>query len=90
MDNLGTVAADVAAKAAIQYLRGRDILGKEWFNADAISKALQTRVKLALPEALKDAKEALDLGMGPVGETTFMVSMALAGIKAAKDVYPEA
>jgi hypothetical protein len=39
-----------------------------------------------LPEALADAKAAIEANMGKVAEATFVMTIRLAGIEAAKEV----
>jgi hypothetical protein len=80
-DRLADVAVEIAARAAVAYLRQHNI------DADprALEATLKSWVKIKLPEALRDAKQALEAGMGQAAEATFKASMALAGIEAAKE-----
>jgi hypothetical protein len=52
---------------------------------EALAECLHSWVKIKLPEALRDAKEALACNMGKVAEVTFASSMIQAGIEAAKE-----
>jgi len=52
---------------------------------DVLHERLKENVKIRLPEALADAKEALDGGMAQIAEVTFALTMALAGIDPAKE-----
>ena len=84
MDNgLGKVAAEIATKAAIEWLECHNLKAEPQTLAGCLSDNCKTR----LPEALHDAKEALDAGMDKVTEATFKAAMALAGIEAAKEAF---
>jgi len=81
IDKLGTAASQTAMKAAAEYLRKHN-LGAD---VDALCECIRAHMRAALPGALNDAKAALDANMGAVAERTFLASMALAGIEAAKE-----
>jgi hypothetical protein len=81
-DQLGTIAAETAMRAAAEYVRTN---GLKVLDYDAATACLRSYCKVYLPSALADAKSALDCGMGQVAETTFKATMALAGIEAAKE-----
>ena len=81
IDSLGTLAAETAARAAGVYLRQH----KMTYDIDALSACLKSWCKAKLIEALHDAKEAFDAGMGQMAEMTFKATMAEAGIEAAKE-----
>ena len=72
-------AIGIGLRAALRYLERQ---------GQCAPDDLQVRVTEAclaeLPQALADAREALDVGMAAVAEETFAASMALAGIAAAK------
>lgn len=51
----------------------------------ALAECLTFWVRAKLPEALHDSSEAIAAGMGAYAERTFLASMALAGIEAAKE-----
>lgn len=75
-------AVQAAMKAAKKYLH----LHKLEADGDVLSEALAKHVKVRITEALDDAREAIECGMTDVAEQTFVVSMVLAGIDAAKEV----
>jgi len=81
METLASVAVSTALKSAIRYM--------DVHNLDAVPEALsaciRSWVKIKLPEALRDAKQALDANMGNAAKQTFLLSMAQAGIEAAKE-----
>lgn len=74
-------AAQIAMRAAAEYLRRHNL------EADpaALAATLRAWLKIKLPEGLRDARQALEAGMGKVAEQTFAASMAQAGIEAAKE-----
>ncbi len=79
---LARIAADTASRAAIDYLfpfHGKEVLE---MNLDVLQAALRSEVKAALGPALDAAKADDALGAG--AEATFVASMQLAGIRAAK------
>ena len=80
-DQLADVAVQIAAQAARQYLSRHNLRA----DPSALRATLASWIKIKLPEALKDAREALDAGMGSVAESTFKATMASAGIEAAKE-----
>lgn len=82
IDNLGTIAAEVAMRAAAEYVRSN---GLKVVDYDAATECLRSHCKARLPLALDAAKKALDCKMGQVAEATFKAEMALAGIEAAKE-----
>ena len=84
-ERLTVVATRIAAESARRYLVAHKLIARPY----ALTACLASWVKLQLPIALKDAKEALDCGMGKAAEATFAASMILAGIEAAKEAgYP--
>lgn len=87
MENLGEIAANTALKSAIRYMDVHNLQA----TPDVLSACIRSWVKIKLPGALHDAKEALDAHMGQVAEQTFLLSMAQAGIEAAKEAsFPRA
>lgn len=82
INTLAETAVKIAANAA-----------REWFikhetkpvSLDAFCDCIKTNVKLHLPAALKDAKEAFDANMPKIAEQTFAAAMMIAGIEAAKE-----
>jgi hypothetical protein len=83
IDSLGAAAAEIAMRAAADYITRKGLKVTDYV---ALTNALKRHAKAALHEAIKDAKEALDAGMGSAAEATFRLSMAKAGIDAAKEV----
>lgn len=81
IDGLGTVAANVAMKAAVEYVR----VHRLQYDAEALCNCIKSWCKIMLPQALKDAKEAIDCGMTAIAEMTFKATMAKAGIEAARE-----
>ena len=82
IDNLGTIAAEVAMRAAAEYVRANNLKVVDY---QAATECLRSCIKNRLASALDDAKAALDVGMGQAAEATFRASMALAGIEATKE-----
>lgn len=85
VDTLGQMAAKVATDAALTYLERHKAL--TLVNCDALSEHLRRCCRAALPQALADAKAALDCGMREAAIATFKASMVIAGIAAAKTVH---
>ena len=74
-------ACEVAAKYAAEYVRRHNLTAP----TDALSESVIANVRVQLPQAIQDAKDAAEIGMRDVASSTFAASMALAGIKAAKE-----
>lgn len=77
--------ADIAVSDAA--LSARAYLAKNGLSAttDALVECLCSHIKAAIPTAIHDAKEVLNVGMGAAAVATFRASMVAAGIKAAKE-----
>lgn len=75
-------AVQAAMRAAEQYLHVHKLEADD----RALADALKVHVKARITEALADARDAFDCGMADVAEQTFLASMVLAGIDAAKEV----
>lgn len=82
IDSLGTIAAEVAMRAAAEYIRTNRLTVLDY---EAATACIRSWCKIKLPEALKAAKDALDCRMDAVAEMTFKAIMAEAGIEAAKE-----
>ena len=82
MDRLTEAAITIAARSASIYLERHNLKAE---SPESLAESLWAMVKFRLPEALRDAKEALACGMGKVAEMTFAATMAEAGIDAAKE-----
>lgn len=79
---LARAAEVIAARAAKRFL---EVNGLE-ADPQALAECLVSNIKAKLPEALKDAKEALAIPGGEkVAEATFALSIAAAGIEAARE-----
>ena len=74
-------AVTIAARSASIYLEQHNLKAEP----GTLSECLKAMVKFRLPEALRDAKEALDCHMDKAAEATFATTMAEAGIDAAKE-----
>ena len=82
---LAQIAADRAMRAAAAYVAKHAGLNRGDLTGE-LTAALKRRLLTAVPAALDDAREALACGMSAVAEATFLASMALAGVAAAKEV----
>lgn len=80
-DQFAQEAVTVAIRAAGEYLRAHNLKADN----EALAACLRSWVKIKLPEALRDCKEAFDCGMTQIGIATFKASLAQAGIEAAKE-----
>ncbi len=71
----------IVVNTAQEYLRIKN------FKADetALLACCKSWLKIKLPEAMRDAKEAMDCGMNQAAEMTFKVTLAQGGIEAAKE-----
>lgn len=75
-------AVQAAMRAAVQYLQVHNLEAED----RALTDALKAHVKAKIGEAIDDAKAAIDCGMTDVAEQTFIASMVLAGVSAAREV----
>ena len=80
-NKLGQAAADTAMRAAVSYIKHHNLKA----DVDALLSCVRAHMKALLGEALFDAKAAIDAHMPQVAETTFLATMAKAGIEAAKE-----
>ncbi|MGH8897007.1 MAG: hypothetical protein ACRDZ4_08310 [Egibacteraceae bacterium] len=80
-EQLAQAAAQIAMRGAREYLNRHSLKA----DPAALSETLRSWVKIKLPEALKDAKDAIEAGMHQIAEQTFAASMFQAGIEAAKE-----
>lgn len=86
IDNLGTMAAEIAMRAAIDYLkRNGKVAGIADAQIDRLLVLIRQCAKDAVGQALDEAGAALAAGMDRVAEATFGAAMTIAGIKAAKE-----
>lgn len=77
-DGLGEAAVTIAARAARAYADRHGIA----LDVDRLVPVLRERLRVRLPEALADARRALEAGMPEVAEQTFAATIALAGVEA--------
>jgi hypothetical protein len=86
--NLVFAASDAAMEAAADWMarHGKKIGGA---GIDRLVAALRRELKLALPAALEDAREAFESSAANLAGPTFLASMRLAGITAVKSVFTE-
>lgn len=82
---LAQAAIQFAAQGAREYIQRRDLAA----DPQRLFEMVKAETVKALPEALKDANEAIECGMGQIGELTFAHSMILAGIEAANKACAE-
>lgn len=77
--------ADAALTIAIRC--SQEYMQRNRLTADpaALRECLAANVKLRLPEAIRDAREAFACHMQQVGVATFSATLTLAGIDAAKE-----
>lgn len=78
---LADAALRIAARGAREYMHQRNL------DADAgtLFECVKAHIRTALPEALEDARQAIECNMGQVAEQLFATSMLQAGIEAAKE-----
>lgn len=87
IDSIGTHAADLAMRGAVEYLRQHDHLARVSRDDAALDRliaCLRAECRATLTEAMRDARDALSAGMAVAAETTFAASFRLAGIRAAR------
>jgi len=85
--DLVQAATDTATRAALLYLKQNRLQADD----AALTACLRSWCKIKLPEALRDAKDAFDAHMPKIAEQTFLLTMAQAGIEAAKEAgFPAA
>lgn len=68
-------------RAAAQYLTRHDMTA----DTTALVECLKRWCQIKLPEALADARQAIEAHMPEAAEITFRATMALAGIEAARE-----
>lgn len=87
IDTLGTKAAEAAMKGAADYIKAHGL--RDGMDLDRVTVLIRVTAKAALPQALADAKDAMDANLYAVAQQTFMASMVLAGVQAVKDYQKE-
>jgi len=80
---LADIAAEAAMKGAAEWLAVNKIVPTAP-TLMALTANLKATIAAALPQALADAREATECGMAQIAGATFVASMRLAGINAAK------
>ena len=78
---IAQAATKIAMHGASEYLRVKQLKADD----HALSECIGSWVKLTFPEAMRDAKDAIDCGMTQASIATFNASMINAGIQAAKE-----
>lgn len=81
IEALGSLAANQVMLAASEYCHANNLRA----DPEALAECCRSHARLRLPEALADAKEAIDCRMEQVAVATFVATMRLAGIEAAKE-----
>lgn len=82
LEGLILVAWEIASQGARAYLRQHHLFADK----TVLENELKNRINETFEQALRDAREAFDCHMDDVAAATFKVSMAAAGIAAAKAV----
>lgn len=93
LDDLGTRAADMAMKGAVDLLIARGFKTLRTMpteNVESLLEIIRGEIRDSLDGALADARAAFDAGMGGFASATFGASMTLAGTRAAKRFLGEA
>lgn len=80
-DLLASAALEITAIGAREYLAANKLTA----DTNALLACCRSWTKIKLPEALNDAREAIECHMNEVAEATFKATMILAGIEAAKE-----
>lgn len=87
-DALANRAGEIAMRAAADYIR-RTAPGAN-IDHDYAADRIRFHCSEAFPQALNDAKEAIEANMADVAVQTFAASIRLAGINAAREIIAEA
>lgn len=80
-ESLAQVAANIVVKAAVTYLQVHHLTADQ----AALAECCKSWTRIKLPEAIRDAKEAMDCHMHQAAEATFKASLIQAGIEAARE-----
>lgn len=84
IDSLAGLGARTASVAAIDFLLVEFPKTEIEDGLATLQDLLRVEVKAAIGPALADSRDALEANMSAAAEVTFVASMALAGIRAAK------
>jgi len=79
--NIGQVCVKIALRAACAYLKEHKLTADD----EPLFACVRSWCEIKLPEAITDYKDACDCGMEQIGQKSFLATMALAGIEAAKE-----
>lgn len=85
MQELGEASLRMVYGAAKLYLTTQHLTA----DPERLAVCCKAQLKVALPEALADAREALVCHNPQLAETTFKASLVIAGIEAAKAAVAE-
>jgi hypothetical protein len=81
IQSLGDAAVACVLAGCREYLTKHNLTA----DPETLAACCRSWAKIKLPEALRDAKEAMACGMTQVAEQTFKATMVQAGIEAAKE-----
>lgn len=87
MEKFADIVISEMMRSAVEYLQSKGMTKDAMMSkVDDLLKEIRNRVPDALHEALEDFKEAHEIRMDRIGETSAILSFRLAGIEAAKAV----
>lgn len=89
-DKLAEIALVAAMKGADRYLARQAEEIRAGINREKLASRVRVCASEAIGEAMKDAREAIACRMPEVAEQTFLLSMGLAGVDAARAEIGEA
>ena len=81
MNELEKAGLTIVRTAAERYLAQKHLVA----DSTALAACCQSWLKIKLPQALADAREAFAAHMNQIGVQTFTTTLILAGIEAAKE-----
>lgn len=83
-DKIGSIAADVATRSFIAYANRHKLRIDDSYRA---ADLVRSHAVSAVPQALADARQAVEANMMDAATATFKASFAVAGIAAAKEYF---
>lgn len=83
IDQLSQTLAEIAMQAAAMKMRQAGVKASDVTVIDRVMVELRSRIPATLEQALADARQALEAGMGAVAEQTARASFAAMGVQAA-------
>jgi hypothetical protein len=90
ISQLSNKIAETAMKGACEYVRSKGLDIRATFGDCArISNILRRRMPTAIDQAQADSKLAYEAGMKDIAVVTYMATIKLAGIAAAKELLGE-